>query len=178
MIRTERLVLRGWRADDAEAHHAMCSHPLVTAQLGGPPSSTESRDVVERQNRLLADTGSCFWAMELHATGAFIGWCGVKPGAANTPIAGEPEIGWSVAVPYWRRGLALEAATACLAWSWSGRGHDRIAAITAATNARSIGLMRRLGMTAHPDETFDHPDLAADDPLRPHVTFRIARPAA
>ena len=178
MIETARLLLRGWRAGDAEAHHAMCADPGIVAHLGGPPSLSDSREVVERQNRLLSDTGSCFWAMELRGTGSFIGWCGLKPGPAETPIAGEREIGWSVAAPCWRRGFAREAAEACLAYGWDRLDLEEVAAITAAGNVRSIGLMERLGMVAFPGETFDHPDLAVDDPLRRHVVYRIARPAA
>jgi len=32
-------------------------------------------------------------------------------------------------------------------------------------------------MRRHADLDFDHPKLAADDPLRPHVTYSIARDA-
>jgi hypothetical protein len=49
-------------------------------------------------------------------------------------------------------------------------------AITTLANTRSWGLMERLGMVRHPDEDFDHPDLAEGDPLRPHILYRIQRP--
>jgi ribosomal-protein-alanine N-acetyltransferase len=35
--------------------------------------------------------------------------------------------------------------------------------------------MERLGMTRDPADDFDHPRLAADDPLRLHVLYRLGR---
>jgi len=51
-----------------------------------------------------------------------------------------------------------------------------VMAITNLANTRSWGLMERLGMIRYPDEDFDYPDLAEDDPLRPHILYRIHRP--
>ena len=33
--------------------------------------------------------------------------------------------------------------------------------------------MRRLGFVATPERNFDHPSLAEDHPLRPHVTYAL-----
>ena len=128
-----------------------------------------------RQNAILAATGSCFWALELRETGAFVGWCGIKPG--KPPIEGEPEIGWTLAPDLWGRGLAHEAAAATLAWAWAGTSLERIVAITSRGNRRSWGLMERLGMRRVAGGDFDHPALAEGDPLRPHITYAIERPA-
>jgi ribosomal-protein-alanine N-acetyltransferase len=35
--------------------------------------------------------------------------------------------------------------------------------------------MERLGMVRNPTDDFDHPLLSADDPLRPHVLYRLER---
>ena len=53
---------------------------------------------------------------------------------------------------------------------------DEVVALTAAINARSQRVMERLGMRRDPADDFDHPMLEADDPLRAHVLYRIARP--
>ncbi|MFY7838473.1 MAG: hypothetical protein ACOVQ0_19550 [Novosphingobium sp.] len=37
---------------------------------------------------------------------------------------------------------------------------------------RSWGLMKKLGMERMPELDFDHPALAQDDPLRPHIVYR------
>ena len=177
MIETERLILRGWHDDDAAAHHAMCADPAVMAYLGPAPSLADSAEVVARQNAILADYGACFWALERRDTGAFIGWCGIKPGPVGTPIEGEPEIGWSLVHAEWGQGYAWEAAGAALAWGWHELHLPTIWAITVPANLSSRALMDRLGMIRVVDGDFDHPKLAENDALRRHILYRIDRPA-
>jgi RimJ/RimL family protein N-acetyltransferase len=116
-----------------------------------------------------------FWAIERREDGAFLGFCGVKPGAEDTPIEGEIEIGWRLAHEHWGKGYAREAAQASLDWVWANLDADHVAAITTPGNSNSWGLMERLGMTRAPEDDFDHPKAVGD--LIPHITYRIARPA-
>jgi len=177
VIETARLILRGWRAEDVAAHNAMCNDPGFMRFLGAPLPIAESQAAAGRQ-RVHAETyGSCFWAVELRETGAFVGYCGIKPGPADTPIAGLPEIGWGIAPAYWRRGLAQEAAAACIAWAWTARDWPTVHAITVSDNIASWSLMERLGMIRVEGGDFDHPALAPGDPLRRHIHYRIDRPA-
>ncbi len=176
MIETARLVLRGWRAEDAGFHRALVTHPLVVRTLGGPPPPDESMAVIDRQSRWLQATGSCFWVVALRATGAAIGWCGIKPGPAGTPIAGKPEAGWTIHPDDWGEGYAREAARAVVAHHWTTTAHPDLWAITTPGNIASRGLMERLGMTRVPDADFNHPNLPDGDPLRRHLTYVIARP--
>ncbi len=174
MIETERLTLRGWRDGDRDPFHAMCNDPDVMAYLGPPLSRAESAAAIDRQQALLATTGYCFWAVERAADRAFLGFCGLKPGAAGTPIENEIEIGWRLAAPHWGQGYAREAAAATLAWAWRTLDVPQVVAITVPANRRSWGLMERLGMVRVADGAFDHP--AAPPALRSHITYRIARP--
>lgn len=174
MIETERLLLRGWTDGDRAPFHGMCSDPRVMAFLGPLQSRAESDAAIDRQRGLQADLGHCFWAVERRTDGRFLGFCGLKPGAAETPIEGEIEIGWRLAFEYWGQGYAREAAAASLAWGWAQLPVDRIAAITVEANARSWSLMERLGMQRAAEDDFDHP--AAIPELRCHRTYRIARP--
>ena len=177
MIETKRLILRGWRDDDVAAHHAMCADPAVMAYLGPAPSLSDSAEAVARQQTILAEYGACFWALERRDTGAFIGWCGIKPGPVGTPIDGKPEIGWSLVQSEWGQGYAREAAEAALAWSWNRLNLPTIWAMTVMANRSSWKLMERLGMSRVVDGDFDHPKLAEDDRLRRHILYRIDRPA-
>ena len=177
MIQTERLILRGWRDDDAALHHAMCADPAVMAYLGPAPTPAESAAVVARQKAMFADYGACFWALERRDTGAFIGWCGIKPGPVGTPIEEKPEIGWSLIQSEWGRGYAREVAEASLVWGWHELNVPTVWAITVPANTASRGLMERLGMTRVVDGDFDHPKLAENDRLRRHILYRIDRPA-
>lgn len=177
MIETPRLLLRRWRDADAAPFYAMGRDAEVMRFLGPPASRADCEAAIERQNALADELGTCFWALERRADGVFLGFCGIKPGPADTPVAEEPEIGWRLARAAWGQGYALEAARVSLAHGWTTSEWPRISAITVAANERSWGLMIRLGMTRDPYGDFDHPRLAPDDPLRPHITYRIARPA-
>ena len=173
MIETERLVLRGWQEADKAPFLTMCSDPWVMEFLGPPLSQEALDEMFERQNRHLAQTGHCFWVAERRDDGAFLGFCGIQPGPADTPIAGEIEIGWRLDHPYWGQGYAREGAQASLDWGWANLDVPAIAAITTVNNRRSRGLMERLGMARCPEDDFDHPRAA--EAIRAHVTYRIAR---
>lgn len=176
MIETPRLLLRWPEPVDRAPLHAMWADPRVMAQLGPVKDRAASDATIARHAGYRAD-GLGFRAVVRRADGRTIGFCGLKPGAPDTPIAGELEIGWLLALDAWGQGYAREAADACLVWAWAQRAEPRVVAITAAINVASRRLMERLGMRHLPDLDFDHPASTADDPLRPAVTYAIERAA-
>ena len=175
MIETARLILRQWREEDIAPFLAMGQDDEVMRYLGPPMTRADARSAYDRMATVQAELGHCFWALERTADRAFIGFCGLLPG--KPPIEGEIEIGWRLARAAWGQGYAREAAAASLAWGWEYLDVPAITAITVPANTRSWGLMERLGMTRAADGDFDHPELAPGDPLRRHLTYRIARPA-
>ena len=177
MIETGRLMLRGWEPRDRKSFAALVRDPEVMATLGPLLSREESDAMVERLAGIDAQHGHTFWAAERKADGTLIGFCGLVRGLPGTPIEGEPEIGWRLARAAWGQGYAREAAEASLAWAWATLPDPAVAAITAAVNARSRGLMERLGMVRDPAGEFDHPMVPDGSPLKRHVTYRIARPS-
>ncbi len=177
MIETGRLTLRGWIESDKAPFHAMCNDPAVMEYLGAPMSMADVDAAAARQNALVADPGYCFWAVERKEDRAFLGFCGLKPGAAGTPIEGRIEIGWRLARPHWGKGYAREAAQASLDWAWANLSDDAVWAITNIGNSRSWGLMERLGMRRRNDLDFGHPQPGLEPRLVPHITYSIGRPA-
>jgi RimJ/RimL family protein N-acetyltransferase len=177
MIETDRLLLRSWRDDDLDPFAAMCADPRVMATLGPVMTRDETAALIERASGIERDLGHTFWAMERKADGQLIGWCGVKRGPEETPIAGVPELGWRLARDGWGQGYAREAAQATIDWSFANLPDDALWAITTVGNSRSWGLMERLGMTRRHDMDFDHPAVPGDSPLRPHVTYELRRAA-
>ncbi|MDH7971194.1 GNAT family N-acetyltransferase [Sphingomonas sp. AR_OL41] len=175
MIETERLILRRDTPADHPALYAMWADPRVMADLGPVKSAADSKAALVK-HASYHPQGLGFWVVEHRADGAVMGFCGLKPGAPDTPIVGALEIGWMLAVPYWKQGFAREAAAASMAWAWANRDDAAIVAITSRQNAKSRGLMVRLGMTHVPQLDFAHPLFAEGDPLRDTVTYRIARP--
>jgi RimJ/RimL family protein N-acetyltransferase len=175
VIETPRLILRRWQAADVMPFQAMGQDEAVMRYLGPPVDEATCVATVERMNALADASGDCFWAVERGVDGVFIGFCGIKPGPEGTPIAGLPEIGWRLARAAWGHGFAREAAAACLARAWR-RGVTHVHAITVPANERSWGLMIRLGMRRVEGGDFDHPALAAGDPLRRHIHYAIDCP--
>lgn len=178
MIATERLVLRPWRNTDRAPFHAMSRDPEVMAHLGPVTASKGDIDAnIDRQVTLQSTHGHCFWALERRDDGVFLGFCGLKLAPEPiTDIEGEIEIGWRLRRDAWGQGYAREAARASLAWGFDRLAVSRIIGLTTPGNTRSWGLMERLGMIRRADLDFDHPALAADDPLRPHIVYEARRP--
>jgi RimJ/RimL family protein N-acetyltransferase len=174
-IETDRLILRGWRKADAASLHAICSDPRVMEFLGPLHTRSEIHAIIERQQAIQADFGACFWAIERHTTSEMIGFCGLQPGPAETPLEGKAEIGWRLMHEAWGQGIAREAAFAALEWGFTHLADPSIWAITVPANIRSWGLMGRLGMVRHFDLDFDHPHLPDDNPLKRHLTYGITR---
>jgi len=177
MIETARLILRPWTKADLPEFIRVTNTAAVMQYLGGVEEPEAFNAYVAKSQVSQAENGFCFWLVELRAVGTLLGFCGLKIATVG-PVAGEIEIGWRLREDVWGHGYAREAATACLDWAWRNLACARVVAITAEGNTRSWGLMERLGMHRRPDMDFEHPDLAPDDPLRPHITYTIDRPLA
>ncbi len=169
-LETDRLLLRDWRDDDFEALHALCTDPQVMATIGPLDDEAQTRGLLKRlQERQLRD-GCTFWAMERLDDGRVLGFCGIARGTVPQ-LEEEFEIGWRLASDCWGQSYAREAAQTALDWFAVQHPGEPVWAITSVGNTRSRGLMERLGMQYRPEFDFDHPHVAEDSPLKPHVTY-------
>jgi RimJ/RimL family protein N-acetyltransferase len=174
-INTERLIMRGWRESDLAPWAAMNADPQVRQYLG-PVLTFEQASawVLNFQDDLDRD-GFGFWAVQVRASGEFIGFTGLGTVDDEMPFTGI-EIGWRLARPAWGHGYATEAARAALQYGFDIMGLPEIVAVTMARNLRSQAVMRRIGMTTDPAEDFDDPDVD-ESSLRRHVVYRKLRTA-
>jgi RimJ/RimL family protein N-acetyltransferase len=177
-IETERLILREWQDDDADAVYAIGQDARVMRYLGPLMSRHDAQALVAGQIVYHRLFGHCFWPIERRDDSAVIGLCGLNPGPKETPLADQIEIGWRLAHDTWGRGYAYEAAVACLDYAWAHLDAMSVAAMTVPDNVRSRRLMERLGMRHYPAQDFDHPALDINNPLRRHVSYRIDRLAS
>lgn len=173
---TNRLIVRPWQETDVCRLHQICADDRVMEFLGPIQCEAEVSAMIERQQALQSRLGYCFWALEHRETRLMIGFCGLKSGPVGTPLEDKTEIGWRLAYDHWGLGYAREAARASLEWGWRHLTDKAIWSITVPENNRSWGLMKRIGMTRHDDLDFDNPHVPPESPLRPHITYSIARP--
>ena len=174
-LSTPRLRLRQWRASDLEAFAALNADPEVMQFMPGRLSRVESAAVVPRYEAEIARLGYGFWATELRASGAFIGFVGLHVPSFEAPFTPCIEIGWRLERASWGNGFATEAAGECLRFAFESLALEEVVAFTVPPNRRSRAVMERLGMRRDPLGDFDHPRLPAEHLLRPHVLYRLRR---
>jgi RimJ/RimL family protein N-acetyltransferase len=172
-INTERLIMRGWRESDLAPWAAMNADPEVRQYLGPLLTFEQASAWVLNFQDDLDRYGFGFWAVEVRASGEFIGFTGLGTVDEEMPFTGV-ELGWRLARPAWGHGYATEAALAALQYGFDIMGLPEIVAVTKARNLRSQAVMRRIGMTTDPAEDFDDPDVDEGSPRR-HVVYRKLR---
>ena len=177
MLRGERVLLRAWRADDLEPFAALNADARVMEFYPAPFTRTQSDAIVtERILPGFAERGFGLWAVEVPGVVPFIGFVGLQAPAFEAHFTPCVEIGWRLAFPFWGNGYATEAARVAVAFGFTTADLDEIVSFTVPANRRSVAVMERLGMRY--DGEFEHPRLPAGHPLRRHVLYRLARPAA
>lgn len=176
-LRTERLRLRRFRAEDLEPFAALNADPQVMKYLLRTLSRDESFALAARIEEHFATHGFGNFAVEVVADSAFAGFVGLSVPrfeAAFTPCV---EIGWRLATRFQGRGYATEGARAVLALGFERLGLDEIVSFTVPANRASWQVMEKLGMARDPAEDFDHPMIAEGHPLRRHVLYRLGAQA-
>ncbi|MDJ0522391.1 MAG: GNAT family N-acetyltransferase [Planctomycetota bacterium] len=151
VLQTERLTLRPFRPEDVEAFHAIWGDPEVI-WWGANESLAVTREGFER---LLA---------RHEAWPPGIGWLAVCPRGEDdilgdillqpAPFVDGIEIGWHFRRDAWGRGYATEAARAVLQRAFAERVVERLYAIVALQNPRSLRIVEKLGFSAVEDREY------------------------
>jgi RimJ/RimL family protein N-acetyltransferase len=172
-LRTERLLLRPWRAEDREPFAALNADAAVMEYFPATLTRAESDARAERFDSDIQRLGYGFWAVEIPGETPFIGFIGLVATDDDMPFSPAVEVGWRLARAHWGHGFASEGARAALAFGFDELGLEQIVALTAVGNQRSQRVMERLGMQRDPAEDFIHPGVPADHPIAAHVLYRI-----
>ena len=141
-------------------------------------SRVQSDDLARRADFQLERHGYGLWAAEIPGVAPFAGFIGLSTPRYDAPFQPCIEIGWRLDAAHWGRGYATEGARAVLAHGFEVLRLDEIVSITTVGNIRSRRVMEKLGMTHDPADDFEHPLLHEGHPLRPHVLYRLRRPAS
>ncbi|GAA3097757.1 GNAT family N-acetyltransferase [Streptosporangium carneum] len=176
-METERLIMRRWRSEDREPFAAMNADPEVMEQFPATLSREQSDAMVDRIESAFEEHGYGLWALQVRATGEFVGFTGLAWQTFEARFTPALEIGWRLARAAWGHGYAGEAAAAAFEHGFGVGGLEEIVSLTAVSNLRSRAVMERLGMVRDPADDFDHPLLPEGHRLRPHVLYRLGRDA-
>lgn len=171
---TARLRLRQWRSGDRDPFFQLNSDPEVMRYFPAPLDRAASDAMAQRCERLIAQQGWGFWAVEIPGAADFIGFVGLHIPSANLPFEPCVEIGWRLAKRFWGQGYATEAANGALEVAFQRLNLEEIVSFTSLLNRRSQAVMERLQMTRSPDN-FIHPAVPVESPLREHCLYRISR---
>lgn len=174
-IVTERLILRRWRESDVAALARVNCDPEVMRFFPRTYDLEETRARIAASSEAFETRFYAPWAVELPGVAACIGLAGPARVGEDLPFAGMIEMAWRLDRPYWGKGYAPEAARAALRDVFERLQPSQVIAYTAVLNAPSRRVMEKLGMVEDEEATFAHPAIAADNPLQPHVVYRLTR---
>ena len=173
-IRTERLLLRQWRADDVPPFIANNADPRVMEFFPALLTEDESRAAAARIAAHFETHGYGAWVVEIPGVAPFAGVLGLFHLGFDAPFAPCVAVSWRLGARYWNQGYATEGARAALAFGFERLSLFEIVALTVPANVRSRRVMEKLGMSRDPADDFLHPGLPLGHPLRHHVLYRIA----
>jgi len=173
-LATDRLRLRQWRPTDRAPFARLNSDPQVMQYFPAPLSREESDRLADRCERDIDRNGWGLWSAELNESGEFIGFVGLNVPAHELPFGPCVEIGWRLWLAHWGRGLASEAAQACLGFGFVHLELEEIVSFTELENQRSRRVMERIGMR-DTERDFDHPGVPEGSPLRRHCLYALSR---
>ena len=144
VFQTERLIIRRYTPEDADAVYEIYRDPEVKEFIGGGAESREESRaslawLIERSQEW---EGLGSWAIEERDTGRVVGTLILKPLPGHDDI----EVGWHLARWAWGRGYATEAARAALLYGFDTLGLPRIVAVVNPRNERSLAVAQRLEM--------------------------------
>src|SRR5437870_8798296 len=100
-LRTERLLLRGWRPDDLESFAAMNADPRVMEHYPKVLTRKESDALAASVSARLEERGFGLWAVEVSGVAPFIGYVGLAVPKFEAHFTPCVEIGWRLANEHW-----------------------------------------------------------------------------
>ncbi len=140
-IETERLILRPWDVNDADALFEYAKNPNVGPKAGWKPHEDlrESLMVIEKiflPNKV--------WAIVHKKDNVIIGSIGYEEDIRRQNLASK-ELGYSLREESWGHGIMTEAAKAVIKYGFNNLKLDIISILTSPNNFRSQGVIRKCG---------------------------------
>jgi ribosomal-protein-alanine N-acetyltransferase len=146
LMETDRLRLRAVTVDDTALMLAIWNDPAFIENVAdrGIRTVEQAREAINTGIQTLFEKhGYGPYCLSLKSDGAMIGICGIF----KRENLADPDIGFAVLPDYCGIGYAGEAAMAVVDYARDKLSIDVLTAIVSPTNAPSIGLIEKLGLT-------------------------------
>ena len=158
-LETDRLIIRAFTLEDGDVYSRLLDAAFGPDSYGSP----EAKHVIF-EYQVAAAAGLALLhqppygdrAIVLRSSGEIVGSVGFAPCLMpfgqlpsfepSTLFTSEVGLFWALFPEHWRKGYATEAAAAMVSYAFNQLRLRRIVATTENDNARSVGVMRRLGM--------------------------------
>ena len=145
ILTTTRLTLRAFTEEDIDPLQRILSEEGILRYF--PRTDPPARDRVERliahQLKHWEEHGYGWWAVEPRWEKQLIGWSGLQ----FLPETEEVEVGYLLDQAFWGKGLATEAAQACLQYGFESFDVENIVAIVHPENITSQRVIEKLRMS-------------------------------
>lgn len=142
IIKTERLILRNFKLEDAKEYFYYHSLPEATEYYDWKPKTYANAE--EDVKLIISDYEEMKfirWAITLKGSDVLIGDCGyILDGLKG-------EISYMLSKLQWNKGLMTEALNAVILFGFQKLKLERIQALTLPGNAPSLRLLHKLGFT-------------------------------
>jgi RimJ/RimL family protein N-acetyltransferase len=146
VLETERLKLRELEPGDAAALALVLSDAAAMRFYPAPLDRPKVDAWIARNRARYQTDGSGLWAVEWRASGRLVGDCGLVRQSLEGVTDSVLEVGYHV-LPDWQgRGIATEAAAACLKHAHERLGAARLYAFVRPENLPSRRVAEKLGM--------------------------------
>src|SRR5258708_3893116 len=166
ILQTPRLVFREMSLADLDFVAAMLADPEVMRFYPKCYSRDEAEAWIQRNLDRYARDGHGRWLVLDRATGEPRGQVGLVMQEVEGTL--EPEVGYLIHRPFWRQGLAAEAARATRDYAFGVLGKRRVISLIRPENVPSQGVARKIGMRPEP-RTVQHGGFE-------HLVFSVSAP--
>ena len=165
VLLTPRLALREMRLGDLDFVAAMLAHPEVMRFYPKCYSREEAQAWLKRQMERYARYGHGLWLVLDQQSGEPVGQVGLT--VQEVDGVDEPEVGYLIHHPFWRRGFASEAAIATRDYAFNTLGKPRVISLIRPENVPSQGVAMKMGMSV--EKRTMHAGLV-------HLVFAVSQP--
>ena len=165
ILETKRLTLREMTIADLDFISSMLSHPEVMRYYPQCYSRAEAETWIQRQIARYSSHGHGLWLVSEKELNEPVGQVGLAPHVVDG--IEEPEVGYLIHRPFWRRGYASEAAAAVRDYAFAVLNKPRVISLIRPENTPSQAVARKIGMLPEKRTVFAGLE---------HIVFALAKP--